>query len=78
MNGYRRNQDGTLTIVGVVREGTNYHGLTPTDAVETLRGWPDEGPARIYVTDGGVEVLIPIDNAEAAAMLGAAREGRNP
>ena len=63
--GYRRDSDGTISIIDVVeiQKGELWADgaspLTATDETTELKGWPDEGPARIYTTDGGVEVIVP-------------------
>lgn len=61
---YRRNNGGLLEIVdmldddGIVCDLAGYP-LTRTSETTELRGWPDEGVARIYKTAGGPEVLVP-------------------
>jgi hypothetical protein len=67
--GYKRNQDGTISIIDVeCSDGELYAEhitqLIPTNETTTLRGWPDEGPARVYVTSGGIEVIIPLHSHE--------------
>ncbi|MHC5062154.1 MAG: hypothetical protein ACYTFK_13910 [Planctomycetota bacterium] len=63
MNGYRRNEDGTLEIIEVHNvDGELFAGMAPltkTNETAILEGWPDNREARIYKTDGGVDVLIP-------------------
>jgi hypothetical protein len=61
---YLRETDGTLTIITVLRlDGAvcdrSGYPLTRTDERETLRGWPDEGPARVWRNSGGREILVP-------------------
>lgn len=64
MRAYRRNTDGTLTTIEITGtpaepcDGLGYP-LTDCGATVTLEGWPDDS-ARVYKTDGGVEVLVPI------------------
>ena len=58
--GYRRNNsDGTLSMVDVdVLDGVL--DLQLTDEVVALLGWPDAGQCVVALTDGGVEVLLPV------------------
>jgi hypothetical protein len=64
INGYARNTDGTLEIVSCLRDGSQVldgagFPLEPTDETTELFGWPDEGTARVYINDGGIEIIIP-------------------
>lgn len=60
--GYRRNTDGTLDIVtltivdGAACDAAGYP-LERTDETVELLGWPD-GAGRVYLTDGGVEIIV--------------------
>ncbi len=61
---YHRNDAGLLEIVTLLRldgELCDSHGypLTRTDETAELLGWPDEGPARVWRNDGGLELLVP-------------------
>jgi hypothetical protein len=62
---YRRNADGTLTHIGILRDSDGdpcddcSYPLTRTEETVTMAGWPDEGTARVWLTEGGVEILIP-------------------
>jgi len=65
--GYKRDHQGLLSPIEIEIFDGNveaYPGipLIPTDEIITLRGWPDEGRARVYVTTGGVEVIVPINH----------------
>lgn len=60
---YRRDNDGTLTQVDVPVIDGEPHGLTRTDETVELQGWPDSH-ARVWETDGGVEVLVSEDAAD--------------
>lgn len=64
--GYRREVDGSISMIDI----EDYNGdliairslseLKPTEKVVELKGWPDEGLAKVFVNDGGIEVLIPL------------------
>jgi hypothetical protein len=74
MNGYRREENGTLEIIEVHNvDGELFAGMAPltkTDEIADLMGWPDNGEARVYKTDGGIDVLIP-QSAHAVRVISA-------
>ena len=66
--GYIKNSDGTLSICDVERIDDEFWcgncPLEQTKETATLRGWPDEGISEVWITGGGIEVLIPIARIE--------------
>lgn len=62
---YRRHHDGTLEIVDILEDddGTPCDGagypLVDQHKTVGLLGWLDSS-ARLYTTDGGVEILVPV------------------